>query len=139
MPRRPSWCQDLAQMSKFLLEDLKHFNWFSWNFVYYQEKKAGKYINFIKEAVIHSCKMAPVEWLLLLLQEELMLLAALVAVTMLQNEENKKRKRKKQPAPRRFWVQRWIARRVQFGDYEHLMQELAMDDPDTFRNFQRIN
>lgn len=83
--------------------------------------------------------MVPVDLHLLLLQEELLLIAALAAVIIRQNGENDKRKHKKKPAARRWWVRPFIARRPQFGHYEHLMKELATDDPEAFRNFQRIS
>jgi hypothetical protein len=46
-----------------------------------------------------------------------------------------KRKVKKR---RRYWVRPWIERRVQFGFYHQLMQELRIEDSATFTNFLRM-
>ena len=81
--------------------------------------------------------MAPTEMLLLLLQEELFILGA-VAVLILDQDETRRRRRK-QPAPRRFWMRSWLARRAQYGFYDTLFQELSADDPTGFKNFHRIN
>ena len=40
---------------------------------------------------------------------------------------------------RRFWARPWLLRRLQFGHYERLMAELAAEDQEGFRNFQRID
>ena len=40
--------------------------------------------------------------------------------------------------PRR-WVRPWINRRRQFGAYNALMKELASEDPQSFRNFLRMD
>ena len=40
--------------------------------------------------------------------------------------------------PRR-WVRPWIDRRRQFGAYNALMKELASEDPQSFRNFLRMD
>ena len=74
--------------------------------------------------------MVSVGWLLLML-------AAIAVLLKLQNEKNKKHKNP--PALRKWWVRPWLARRVQFGHYEQLMQKLADDDPLAFKNFQKIN
>ena len=46
--------------------------------------------------------------------------------------------RKEMRRRRRFWVRPWIERRLQFGFYHHLMQELRVEDSETFANFLRM-
>ena len=36
---------------------------------------------------------------------------------------------------RRFWVRIWLLRRPEYGQYEHLMKELEMEDTSGFKNF----
>ena len=36
---------------------------------------------------------------------------------------------------RRFWVRTWLLRRPEYGQYEHLMKELEMEDTSGFKNF----
>ena len=39
---------------------------------------------------------------------------------------------------RRQWTKPWIQRRSQHGAHHALLQELASEDPDGFRNFLRV-
>jgi hypothetical protein len=45
---------------------------------------------------------------------------------------------KKDRKKRKFWVRPWIERRLQFGFYHHLMQELRVEDTNSFTNFLRM-
>ena len=41
--------------------------------------------------------------------------------------------------PRKKWVRAWIQRRWKHGAHHALMQELSAEDPEGFRNFQRMD
>ena len=48
------------------------------------------------------------------------------------------RRRRTGRRQRRFWTRGWLLRRHDKGQYENLMAELAAEDIDRFRNFQRV-
>ena len=50
-----------------------------------------------------------------------------------QGRPGKRRKR-----PRIFWVRSWLQRRTLYGQYEKLMSELCLEDPQSFKNFLRM-
>jgi hypothetical protein len=62
-------------------------------------------------------------------------LAATLTVKRLQRERVKCSRQMK----RRFWVRSWLLRRPLYGQYEHLMAELAREDIQGFKNFQRVD
>ena len=49
--------------------------------------------------------------------------------------------RRRRRRPRRWWVRPWldVDRRLQFGHYNRLMEELQMEDAESFRNFLRMD
>ncbi|XP_066938955.1 uncharacterized protein [Macrobrachium rosenbergii] len=49
--------------------------------------------------------------------------------------ENKKKKRR----PRRVWAWPYLQRRVELGHYDNLMEELATENPELYRNFTRTD
>ena len=46
-----------------------------------------------------------------------------------------RRRRRRQ---RRFWIRPWISRRLQFGEYEHLMAELERESHGDFVSYLRM-
>jgi len=50
-------------------------------------------------------------------------------------DEATKRQRRK----RSLWLRPWIARRTQYGQWEHLLQELITEDKTSFINFLRVD
>lgn len=59
----------------------------------------------------------------------------MVAIAMIQEEEEQKKKRK----PRSVWVWPYLQRRLEYGHYDNLMQELAQESPLLYKNFTRID
>lgn len=50
----------------------------------------------------------------------------------------KRRRRKRKIQKRRWWVKPWLLRRELYGQFETLMYELATEDRDGYRAFQRV-
>ena len=48
-------------------------------------------------------------------------------------------RRKKLRAKRSCWVQPYLQRRLEQGNYDNLMQELKNETPELFRNFTRTS
>ena len=48
-------------------------------------------------------------------------------------------KQEKKRRPRRVWAWPYLQRRVELGHYDNLMEELATECPELYRNFTRIN
>lgn len=44
-----------------------------------------------------------------------------------------------QRRPRKHWVRQFIQRRFELGHYDNLMQELARESPDLYRNYTRMD
>ena len=40
---------------------------------------------------------------------------------------------------RKIWVRSWIQRRMQQGAYQNLVQELALEDKEMYKNYFRIS
>ncbi|XP_013386500.1 putative nuclease HARBI1 [Lingula anatina] len=51
-----------------------------------------------------------------------------------------KRRRRRRRRPRRYWVRPWLSvpRRLQFGNYNQLLQELRLEDESAFHNYLRM-
>ena len=56
-----------------------------------------------------------------------------------EEDEQKKMRRKKLRAKRACWVQPYLQRRLEQGNYDNLMQELKNKTPELFRNFTRTS
>ena len=56
-----------------------------------------------------------------------------------EEDEKKKMRRKKLRAKRSCWVQPYLQRRLEQGNYDNLMQELKNETPELFRNFTRTS
>ena len=59
-----------------------------------------------------------------------------VAVIFLANMSNINRKRKRK---RSVWTKSWISKRLEYGAYHSLIQELSAVDHDAYKNFLRMD
>ena len=50
-----------------------------------------------------------------------------------------RRRRRRHARPRKWWVKPWLRRRAVFGQYNQLMEELRLEDPESFRNYMRMD
>ena len=67
--------------------------------------------------------------------EEALLLCIVASCTYVISTEGKKRVRRK----RTEWVKPWIAARDQKGTYQNLLNELLLQDKESYRNYLRMN
>ena len=63
----------------------------------------------------------------------------LVAVVGLLLDYEERRAERERQRRRRWWVRPWIARRQLYGQYEQLMGELSMENPNDFKAFLRVD
>ena len=76
-----------------------------------------------------------------LLEEEETVILCTIGATLLSRRRRRKRDYQEETKvkQRRFWTRSWLLRRPKYGHYERLMAELASEDQEGFRNFQRIS
>lgn len=73
------------------------------------------------------------------------MLAAFAAIMLDQMEAKKRRQQKKllqrrrRAKTRHYWVQPFLTGRKIFGQYDHLVQELAADSPECYKNYMRMD
>jgi hypothetical protein len=70
--------------------------------------------------------------------EEFALYGALAA-TIFYRRKQRLHAKQHERAKKRFWVRSWLLRRPLYGQYEQLMSELAREDIEGFKNFQRVD
>ena len=51
----------------------------------------------------------------------------------------RRRRRRLRASHRKTWTKRWILRRKQQGAYDNLIRELNAEDPETFRQYHRLD
>jgi hypothetical protein len=73
----------------------------------------------------------------LLIEEEFVVNSCIAAVLHIKHDEARRKHRRN--APRKYWSRPWLLRRTMYGQYEHLMQEMAREDKPGFKNFQRVD
>ena len=57
-----------------------------------------------------------------------------------QAELQRRRIRRRRIQSRRaIWCRQWVARRLIYGQYEQLLQELNREDPNSYKNFLRMD
>jgi len=61
------------------------------------------------------------------------------AIPLLLIKSLKRTKMKRKRRHRTLWMKSWVARRLEYGVYHSLVQELRQDDPSAYRNFLRMN
>ena len=61
-----------------------------------------------------------------------------VAAIVTEYEEEEERQRCRRAARRRWWVRSWLARRLIYGHYEQLMNELLRENHTNFKMFLRL-
>ena len=54
-------------------------------------------------------------------------------------ERERQQQRRQLRQQRRQWTRQWLLRRPQYGQYECLMAELAREDREGYKNFQRVD
>ena len=59
---------------------------------------------------------------------------ALIAILLL-----RRRQKRTFPINRTIWTRNWILRRPERGVYANLLQEFRLEDPETFRQFHRLD
>ena len=73
----------------------------------------------------------------LVLEEEMVINACLIAT--IKRVRDERQKNRKEPNPRRFWSRPYLLRRLEHGQYEHLLVELSQEDPTRLKNFHRMD
>ncbi|KAK4318794.1 hypothetical protein Pmani_010217 [Petrolisthes manimaculis] len=73
------------------------------------------------------------------LDEDDQYVAALALTTIILEEEEKEARRAARGARRRLWSRKWLQRREEGGQYKTLVQELALEDQGSYRNWMRVN
>ena len=62
---------------------------------------------------------------------------AIAKALILQDEQQKQQAKTRKP--RSVWVRPYLKRRIQYGYYNNLIQELALECPELYKNFTRID
>ena len=67
--------------------------------------------------------------------EEIILCTVAVCAGLMHSKKNRGVQRRK----RKFWVKEWFLRREERGAYSMIMQELRLQDAESFRKYLRMN
>ena len=67
--------------------------------------------------------------------EEILLCTVAICAGMMHLNENRRVKRRK----RQVWVKEWLRQREERGAYNMIMQELKLQDAESFRKYLRMN
>ena len=67
--------------------------------------------------------------------EEILLFTAAVCAGLMHSKKNRGVQRRK----RKFWVKEWFLRREERGAHSMIMQELRLQDAESFRKYLRMN